>query len=361
MLGFIATPQGTSIPQTKAGFAHGGDDPRLFAPYYPGAAASLQRAARQGVGRRLAQLAARARPDHPPHADDRAGRRHSLSLARRRHAPARPRRLDLYRQVLRRERREGVRREDRHRQGQHRRLRGPDRGQRPDVDQVHPPGQGALPAGLERAERRDRQGRDRRPHRHHRHERRGPARSQGDAARSLGAGRRAARPGHRADPARRLPAAARLRHAGRAPLHPGARHPHRRPDLSRAARLGSAVLGGVAVAAVHRRLLVRLRCLRLAGRSGLSRDRAHRGLSRRHAVRVPAHRARAEPRAPRFLPLHGAGPGRAARRRPVAAQARRRDARHDAAVQRRARLHHDLRGARRRGAHPLPQQPVHAA
>jgi len=41
VLGFIATPQGGSIPQSKAGFAHGGDDPRLFAPTYPGAAASL--------------------------------------------------------------------------------------------------------------------------------------------------------------------------------------------------------------------------------------------------------------------------------------------------------------------------------
>jgi adenylate cyclase len=41
VLGFIAAPQGTSIPEAKAGFAHGGDDPRLFAPQYPGAAASL--------------------------------------------------------------------------------------------------------------------------------------------------------------------------------------------------------------------------------------------------------------------------------------------------------------------------------
>jgi len=41
VLGFIATPQGGSIPQSKAGFAHGGDDPRLFAPTYPGAAVSL--------------------------------------------------------------------------------------------------------------------------------------------------------------------------------------------------------------------------------------------------------------------------------------------------------------------------------
>ncbi len=42
VLGFIAAPQGTSIPETKAGFAHGGDDPKLFAPYYSGAAASLK-------------------------------------------------------------------------------------------------------------------------------------------------------------------------------------------------------------------------------------------------------------------------------------------------------------------------------
>lgn len=41
VLGFIAAPQGTSIPEPKAGFAHGGDDPRLYAPHYPGAAASL--------------------------------------------------------------------------------------------------------------------------------------------------------------------------------------------------------------------------------------------------------------------------------------------------------------------------------
>jgi adenylate cyclase len=41
VLGFIAAPQGTSIPETKAGFSFGGDDPKIFAPYYPGAAASL--------------------------------------------------------------------------------------------------------------------------------------------------------------------------------------------------------------------------------------------------------------------------------------------------------------------------------
>ena len=42
VLGFIASPDATSLPETKAGFAHGGDDPELFAPHYPGAAASLK-------------------------------------------------------------------------------------------------------------------------------------------------------------------------------------------------------------------------------------------------------------------------------------------------------------------------------
>jgi adenylate cyclase len=41
VLGFIATPEGTSQPETKAAFAHSGDEPLLFAPYYPGAAVSL--------------------------------------------------------------------------------------------------------------------------------------------------------------------------------------------------------------------------------------------------------------------------------------------------------------------------------
>ena len=41
-MGFIAAPQGASIPETKAGISFGGDDPNLFAPYYQGAAASLK-------------------------------------------------------------------------------------------------------------------------------------------------------------------------------------------------------------------------------------------------------------------------------------------------------------------------------
>jgi adenylate cyclase len=41
VLGFVAVPRGGSIPETKAGFAFAGDDPKLFVPRYPGAAASL--------------------------------------------------------------------------------------------------------------------------------------------------------------------------------------------------------------------------------------------------------------------------------------------------------------------------------
>jgi adenylate cyclase len=50
VLGFIATPQGGTIPQVKAGFAHAGDDPRLFAPAYPGAAASLPELQEKATG-----------------------------------------------------------------------------------------------------------------------------------------------------------------------------------------------------------------------------------------------------------------------------------------------------------------------
>ena len=42
LLGFIASPRGTTIPEVKAGFAHAGDDPKLFVPYYPGSASSLK-------------------------------------------------------------------------------------------------------------------------------------------------------------------------------------------------------------------------------------------------------------------------------------------------------------------------------
>lgn len=42
VMGFIASPFTETLPEIKSGFSHGGDDPRLFAPYYPGAVASLK-------------------------------------------------------------------------------------------------------------------------------------------------------------------------------------------------------------------------------------------------------------------------------------------------------------------------------
>jgi len=42
VLGFIGSPQRKSLPEAKAGFSYAGDDPRLFAPYYPGAVTSLK-------------------------------------------------------------------------------------------------------------------------------------------------------------------------------------------------------------------------------------------------------------------------------------------------------------------------------
>lgn len=42
VMGFIASSQAQTLPESKAGFAHGGDDPRLFTPHYPGAVVSLE-------------------------------------------------------------------------------------------------------------------------------------------------------------------------------------------------------------------------------------------------------------------------------------------------------------------------------
>ena len=134
VLGFIAAPQGTSIPETKAGFAHGGDDPKLFAPYYPAAAASLKELQdnAQGSGslnwipehdqiiRRMPMVVRVGDTLYPSFAAE------MLRLAQG---------ASTYIvESLRCERREGVRRKDRDRCHQGRRLRDPDRGQRPDVD-----------------------------------------------------------------------------------------------------------------------------------------------------------------------------------------------------------------------------------
>ena len=51
IMGFIASPSHeSSLPLAKAGFSHGGDDPRLFAPYYPGATSSLEKLQEPAIG-----------------------------------------------------------------------------------------------------------------------------------------------------------------------------------------------------------------------------------------------------------------------------------------------------------------------
>ena len=138
-LGFIAAPQGASIPETKAGLRSWRRRSEAVRALLPGRRSEPERAA---GSRRKAPASLNWIPEH-----DQIIRRMPMLVRvgdtlypslRRRHAAARPRRLDLYRQVVRREQREGVRREDRHRESQDRRFRGPDRGQRPDVDQFTP-------------------------------------------------------------------------------------------------------------------------------------------------------------------------------------------------------------------------------
>ncbi|MEM7192671.1 MAG: adenylate/guanylate cyclase domain-containing protein, partial [Pseudomonadota bacterium] len=51
VMGFIASPNHESaLPEEKSGFSYGGDDPRLFAPYYPGATSSLKKLQTPAVG-----------------------------------------------------------------------------------------------------------------------------------------------------------------------------------------------------------------------------------------------------------------------------------------------------------------------
>jgi len=51
VMGFIASPYTqTELPESKAGFAHGGDDPRLFAPHYPGATSNLKKLQEPALG-----------------------------------------------------------------------------------------------------------------------------------------------------------------------------------------------------------------------------------------------------------------------------------------------------------------------
>ncbi|HBF61385.1 MAG TPA: adenylate/guanylate cyclase domain-containing protein [Methyloceanibacter sp.] len=51
VMGFIASPSNqTALPESKSGFSFGGDDPRLFAPHYPGATSSLKALQTPAIG-----------------------------------------------------------------------------------------------------------------------------------------------------------------------------------------------------------------------------------------------------------------------------------------------------------------------
>ncbi|BAQ17796.1 CHASE2 domain-containing protein [Methyloceanibacter caenitepidi] len=51
VMGFIASPMNQhALPEAKAGISFGGDDPRLFAPHYPGATSSLKELQTPAVG-----------------------------------------------------------------------------------------------------------------------------------------------------------------------------------------------------------------------------------------------------------------------------------------------------------------------
>ena len=51
VMGFIASPSNeTALPESKSGFSFAGDDPRLFAPHYPGATSSLKELQTPAIG-----------------------------------------------------------------------------------------------------------------------------------------------------------------------------------------------------------------------------------------------------------------------------------------------------------------------
>ena len=359
VLGFIAAPQGTSIPETKAGFAHGGDDPKLFAPYYSGAAASLKELQDQAQGsgslnwipehdqiiRRLPMVIRVGETLYPSFAADMLRLAQGASTYVVKSSGASGEKAFGEKTGIAK-------------------IRVGDfevpteaNGQMwlrftPETKERYLPAwkvlNGEIGAG-------DIEGR---------------ILIIGTSAAGLLDLR--ATPLEASVPGVSLHAQAIEQILQGAFLQ--------RPDFATAAELlyilalgalialliyrlgalGSAVLCGAAIVAVIAISWYAFKGVRLAGRSDLPGDRARRDLSRWHDRHLPAHRARAESGASRLLPLHGARPRRTACQRPVASEAWRGDARHDVVVQRRARLHHHLGGSRRRGAHPLPELAIHA-
>ncbi len=115
--------------------------------------------------------------------------------------------------------------------------------------------------------------------------------------------------------------------------------------LAFAGRTGALITSGVAlvlIAAAAGASWVGFRGPAAAARSAAARPRGGARLPRHHAHRAAAERPRAPVRARRLRPLSVADAGRAARRQPAGAGARRRTARSDRAVLRYPRLHLDV-------------------
>ncbi len=212
VLGFIAAPQGTSIPETKAGFAHGGDDPncsRLITLPPRRACKELQDKA-QGSGslnwipehdqiiRRMPMVVRVGDTLYPSFAAEmlRLAQGASTYIVKASGASGEKAFGEKTGIVA-------IKVGD---------FEVPTEANGQMWIRFTPESQATLPPGLESAEWRDRRRRDQRPHPDHRHQRRRPARLAGDAARCLRPRRVAPRPGHRADPARLVPATAGFRH-----------------------------------------------------------------------------------------------------------------------------------------------------
>ena len=274
-------------------------------------------------------------------------------------AAGRPGRQHLSDQIVRREQRAVVRRQDRDRRHQDRRDRGAHRCTRPPGALRQRSSRRALRLGARRAQGRGGAGQARRPRRVHRHQRHRPQGHPQHAGRRCRARGRGPCPACRADDRARIPRPARLRRRGGVPLPGGHRRALRLPAAAAVGRTDDDRRGGL-----HRhrpdRAVARLLGIRPAVRSGLSAGHAGRDLCERHGARLHAHRARAlgDPR--RLRPLSVARSGGADRAPSRIAAARRRAARDHRDVHRRARLHAHIRAVRSARPDPVHEPLPHA-
>ena len=119
---FSRAGNAADIPKL-AGFAVAGDDPMRFIPHSPGLLRPLPALAQGRLRRRFHELAAGSRPSRTPSASCGGGQRRAPSEPRDGGVARRARRLVLHDQGFQRERRNGLRRQDRHRRDQERRRR----------------------------------------------------------------------------------------------------------------------------------------------------------------------------------------------------------------------------------------------